>query len=61
MSKQLKTAERKGRNAARAGRTEEDCPYKDRRTERGAITWSRAFRRAWFKGFRNEKKRMGDG
>ena len=52
MSKQVDAAKQKGREAARAGKREWDCPYPDYRTDRGGVTFSRAFRRAWLKGFR---------
>ena len=54
----LDSAERKGRRAAREGKTEDACPYKDRRTDRGAVTWSRSFIRAWLKGHRQETDRL---
>ena len=49
----LKTAWEKGLKAAREEKSENDCPYKDRRTYRGAVTWSRSFIRAWLLGFRS--------
>ncbi len=52
----LAIAERKGREAARAGKRLQSCPYKDHRTHTGAVTWSRSFIRAWHKGFEEEKE-----
>lgn len=51
MTSSLDVAERKGREAFLAGKAYRDCPYEDKRTWRGAVTWSRAFRTAWFDGF----------
>lgn len=31
------------------------CPYPDHRTNRGSITFSRAFRRAWFEGWHDAR------
>lgn len=42
----------KGAIAAAAGDAESDCPYQDKRTDRGSVTFSRAWRKAWLKGFR---------
>lgn len=49
-------ARRKGVEAARMGKPESACPYADHRTDRGTITYSRAFMRAWFDGYRSVKK-----
>jgi ribosome modulation factor len=46
-------AERKGKEAANAGLTRDACPYRDRRTYKGTVTFSRAFRRAWMKGWKS--------
>ena len=45
------TVEEKGRQAALAGAGPEACPYPDHRTYHGAVTFSRAWRRAWQKGY----------
>ena len=45
------TAERKGREAFAEGKTRMDFPYRDGRTARGSITWSRAYIRAWQRGW----------
>ncbi|HBY59193.1 MAG TPA: hypothetical protein DEH78_05190, partial [Solibacterales bacterium] len=47
----LERARLRGRAAARAGGSIADCPYPDKRTQSGRLTWSRAFRRAWMDGF----------
>lgn len=48
-------AERKGRECARAGGKESDCPYKDNRGDwHNMVTFSRGFIRAWEDGFRDE-------
>jgi len=44
-------AKQKGREAALAGLPRDTCPYLDHRTDRGTITWSRAFQRAWLEGY----------
>lgn len=51
MSRALDGAERKGAEARRAGRPRRANPYPDLRTNKGAITWSRAFRTAWDSGW----------
>lgn len=53
----LRAAFKKGHDAAVAGMSRDACPYKDHRTTRGAVTFSRAYRKAWLKGFAeyNEK------
>lgn len=43
---------RKGAHAALDDKPESSCPYKDHRTYHGAVTWSRAFQRIWFAGYR---------
>ena len=57
MTSALEGAERKGREAYRAGKKESDCPYEDKRGHwHNMITWSRAFITAWLDGYRDEKK-----
>ena len=41
----------KGYDARFDGTRSSANPYPDRRTDRGAVTWSRAFRRAWLAGW----------
>lgn len=55
-NKQLETIKQKGRKAAMDGKSEKDCPYFDHRTHTGSVTFSRAFRNAWFDGFREAAK-----
>lgn len=52
----LDVAAQKGREAALAGQTEADCPYRDKRKADGRLTFSRAFRNAWAEGFRSVKQ-----
>lgn len=54
--KAQQTVWNRGADAARAGLEESACPYPDRRTYHGAITWSRSWRRQWLAGFRSVKK-----
>lgn len=51
----LLTAERKGWDAAQAGQPLTDCPYRDVRTRSGYVTFSRAYMKAWLKGWRRFK------
>lgn len=51
MNKNLEGAKRKGREAKKRGLSRDDCPYRDKRTVRGHITYSRAFIRAWLEGY----------
>lgn len=50
----FKAAYEKGKKAAREGKSETDCPYSDKRTSGGQVTFSRAFRKRWLEGFREE-------
>jgi hypothetical protein len=53
----LDGAERKGREARRAGVARADNPYPDWRTiGHGHVTWSRAFRTAWRDGWDAEDR-----
>ena len=47
----LQGAFRKGYDAALAGKSVTACPYDDKRTSRGALTWSRSFIKAWDDGW----------
>jgi hypothetical protein len=51
MTKQLQTAYNKGRDAALKGEPIRACPYEDKRTHRGSVTFSRAYVRAWEDGW----------
>lgn len=44
-------AYKKGRKARAEGRPITTCPYGDLRTDRGGVTFSRAFIRAWKNGW----------
>jgi ribosome modulation factor len=48
----FEVAEQKGNAAFAAGLAESACPYHDHRTIRGGVTFARAYRRAWIKGYR---------
>lgn len=49
--KALMGAYRKGQKAREEGKCLSDCPYIDKRTSDGSVTFSRAFIRAWKEGF----------
>jgi hypothetical protein len=51
MSKALEAAKRKGTEAAKAGKPRR-CRYEDKRGGyNNMVTFSRAFRKAWFEGY----------
>lgn len=50
--KALQTAFNKGVAASAAGLSPTACPYKDKRQTTGRLTFSRAFRNAWFDGYK---------
>lgn len=55
----FETARENGRQAYLAGRPRTACPYPDRRTVLGRVTWSRSYRIYWLRGWdaaRNEKE-----
>lgn len=59
----IEGAEKKGRQAFRDGVPRHENPYRDKRQHSGRLSWSRAFRNAWFMGYdlaefesRNETK-----
>lgn len=52
----LDAARRKGREAAQAGLPASACPYQDKRKDDGRLTFSRAWRNAWFDGYRSVGK-----
>jgi ribosome modulation factor len=56
MNVALLTARSKGYLARKEGKPILECPYPDHRTEdgRNSVTWSRAFRRSWQGGWRDE-------
>lgn len=57
MTTALEGAERKGREAYLAGKPISACPYEDKRGHwRNMVTWSRAFRTAWFDGYDEAEK-----
>lgn len=45
------TVERRGAEARRRGAKITDCPYRDKRTHSGKLTFSRAWRNAWLRGW----------
>lgn len=47
-------AYRKGKKAKADGLPVTACPYKDTRTYRGGITWSRTFMNAWWDGYQGK-------
>ena len=49
----LNAAYHKGAYAAAQGLSSKHCPYADTRTQRGCVTFSRAFRRAWMTGYQD--------
>lgn len=51
----------KGKKAAIAGMTLDDCPYDDKRKPSGKLSWSRAFQSAWVDGFRAATEDMKKG
>lgn len=53
--RRLLTAERKGWDAALNRQPVTSCPYRDVRTRAGYVTWSRAYMKAWVKGWRRFK------
>ena len=53
-------AYRKGRQASEDGKSLTDCPYTDKRTDhKNGVTFSRAFVKAWYEGFRYQEKENG--
>jgi len=50
-------ARKKGFEARRAGKPKVS-PYGDTRTDRGSVTFSRAFHRAWIEGWETADKEM---
>lgn len=53
-------AYRKGREAYRDGKGLGDCPYSDRRTRNGKVTFSRAFQGRWHEGWWDERGGVRD-
>jgi ribosome modulation factor len=51
-------AEIKGRDAYLNGESERDCPYEDKRTGQGKLTFSMGFINAWLRGFRRASRRL---
>lgn len=52
-------AERKGREAARAGLPPSSCPYGDPRKADGRLTFGRAWRNAWMIAYKHEAQLAG--
>lgn len=48
--RQIELAKERGVDAARKG-LRRLCPYEDKRTYRGGVTFSRGLRKAWFEGY----------
>ena len=57
MTNRIHAAYVKGKLAAQNGESETDCPYPDYRQDSGKLTWSRAYRNAWARGYRDEIQR----
>jgi hypothetical protein len=51
MNRAMVGAIKKGIAAKEAGLSELTCPYRDKRKANGRLSWSRAFRYAWFDGY----------
>jgi hypothetical protein len=58
VAKALDSARRKGAHAALLNMPRV-APYKDVRKVSGAVTWSRAFIRAWLQGYDEMRSRHG--
>jgi len=58
-NKAFRAAYEKGIGAAREDVPREDNPYLDWRTDRGSVTFSRAFRRYWFRGWDDYTELVG--
>jgi len=56
----LEGAKRKGAMACKTGFNRRSCPYEDHRTYRGAVTFSRAFIKAWLEGWDETNKELKD-
>lgn len=52
----FRTAYRKGALAARTGAKRTACPYPDHRQDSGRLTFSRAFRKEWHRGYDHEQR-----
>jgi ribosome modulation factor len=50
-------AEMKGHDAYLHGESELDCPYEDKRTTDGKVTFSRAYINHWLWGFREARRK----
>jgi hypothetical protein len=51
----------KGQRAFADGKPRSDNPYGDQRTDRGSVTFARAFYRAWDDGWREAERNVRDG
>ena len=56
-NKALLGSYKKGVLACRNGLPITACPYRDKRTPNGRLSWSRSFITAWRDGWRDEEKR----
>lgn len=57
----LRGAYRRGFQAGHSGCSSHTCPYSDKRTTGGRLTWSRGFQTAWCDGWRaGNEQRMQD-
>jgi len=54
----LDGAERKGREARDRGDPRHACPYNDYRKDCGRLTFSRAFRNAWLRGWEDRDREL---
>lgn len=52
----LRGSYRKGMEAYFAGDAITECPYRNKRTPRGHLTWSRSFIYAWEDGWNDAKR-----
>ena len=58
MNRALLGAVKKGIAAKEEGLPETSCPYTDKRKPSGRLSWSRAFRYAWFDGYTGRMTRL---
>lgn len=47
----FQAAYEEGARAALAGESRRSCPYEDKSTGRGSVTFSRSLRKYWFQGY----------
>jgi len=58
-NKSFQTAYKKGKIASAFGRPESSNPYPDKKNNKGGVTFSRAFRNYWLKGYNDTKVKLG--